>query len=340
MKFLESISQSSRAYVIAEAADAHYGSIERAKQMIDKAKWAGADAIKFQHHLPDEEMLPSTPMSSNMTEPLYEFLLRNALSISQHSELEQYSIEAGIQYLCTPFSYAAALELENTLNLPVYKIGSGEMNDFPTIEKIAQFGKPLIVSTGMSFLEEVDETYDFLNKLDVDFALLNCTSAYPPKASDLRIGFTREMIRRYPKALIGFSDHSDNLNSSIAAISLGAKIIEKHVTIDSELSGPDAEVSISFEALRDLVEVSDFLAQALGSEKTVSPSEIEIRSWARRSLVYTQDLKIGEALKEGDIWGKRPGTGVPSRKLGDYLGKTLIRDVEKNTLLSDDDFGL
>jgi N-acetylneuraminate synthase len=192
----------------------------------------------------------------------------------------------------------------------------------------------------MSYLEEVDETYEFLCSQGIRFAMLNCTSAYPPKADDLRIGFTAEMINRYPRAIIGFSDHSDNLISSIAALSLGARIVEKHVTIDSELTGPDSEVSISFESLKELVDVSEFLAQALGSDKTVTASEVEIRTWARRSLVYVRDLSEGEILSQGTIWGKRPGTGIPSRQLPQYLGKRLIRAVSKNTLVSDSDFSL
>lgn len=336
---IERIRKSPKCFIIAEAADAHYGDMGRAKQMISAAKSAGADAIKFQHHIPDAEMLPEIPMSSNMHEPLYEFLMKNALSVEQHGELQEECLKQGITYLCTPFSIQAAEELESFLQpLPLYKIGSGEMLDFPTISRIAGFGKPLVVSTGMSELEEVDEAYRFLCSLDVNFALLNCVSAYPPRAEELRIGFTAEMAIRYPRATVGFSDHTNSIYSSIAAIAVGAKIVEKHVTADPNLKGPDAPSSITFEQLAELVSAADMLAVGMSRTREVTESEREIREWARRSLVYQVDVRKGQFLEQGMIWGKRPGTGVPARNLERYLGRQLARDVSSNTLLQEDDF--
>jgi len=337
MNFYQQLINSSTPYIIAEGADAHYGSMERAKTMIDKAKLAGASAIKFQHHLPDEEMLPDVPMSGNMKEPLYDFLKRNALSISQHVELYEYSKEIDIQYLCTPFSWKAAQELEEALNLPAYKIGSGEMTDLPTLEKIAGLGKPMIVSTGMAAVEEIDRTYNFLIDLGVQLVLMNCTSAYPPVYSDLHLGFIKEMLSRYPKAIIGHSDHTDDIYSSIVAVGMGAKLLEKHVTADEDLAGPDATVSLTFGKLAELVRVSKLISTAMSDKKFIHENEVEIVEWARRSLVTSKELKKGHILVADDVWGKRPGTGIPSANYWRVIGKTIIRDLPKNVLLRPED---
>jgi len=337
MSFIEKI-KSEDFYVIAEAADAHYGSLDRAKEMVIQAKIAGANAIKFQHHIPDAEMLRDIPLSGNMKEPLYDFLVKNALKIEQHVELNSFCIQNSIDYLCTPFSLKAALELESNIDLPAYKIGSGEMLDHPTIKEIMKFGKPMIISTGMSTIEEIDLTYEIVKNHTPGLVMMNCTSAYPPNYSDIHISFTKDMVNRYPKAIIGFSDHSPGLEVVLAAFVLGAKVIEKHITLSHELSGPDQSVSIDFQDLKKMIEQLTNLGIALKSKKEIHPTEIEIRSWAHRSLVYNYDLKKGEKLKKGDIWGKRPGTGVPSRFINDYTGKILKQDVFQNTLLADEDF--
>ena len=337
MSFFSEITQSNF-YFIAEAADAHYGDMSRARAMVDSAKTAGADAIKFQHHIPDEEMLRETPMSSNMTEPLYDFLLRNALTIEQHVELADYCAKVGIQYLCTPFSLAAAKELEEKISPPAYKIGSGELLDHPTIKEIAKFNKCMIISTGMSTPEEIDTTYEILKDHAPGLIMMNCTSAYPPKYEDIHLKFIEEMKVRYPKAVLGFSDHSPGVETVIASFTLGAKVIEKHVTLSHELAGPDATVSINFHTLGELIKSLENLSRAFTAKKEIHPSEVEIRHWAHRSLVYLLDLSKGEVIKDGDIWGKRPGYGIPSFRLEDFIGKKLKADVRKNTLLTVEDF--
>ena len=327
-----------RAFIIAEGADAHYGSMERAREMIAAAHEAGADAIKFQHHIPDAEMLPDIPRSANMEIPLYEFLKKNALTIDQHVELHACAQAVGIEYLCTPFSLTAALELREALPLRAYKIGSGELTDIPTLEAIASFGLPMIVSTGMATVEEIDATYTALMRLDVSLVLMNCTSAYPPRLDDINLGFIPLMAQRYPGAVVGHSDHTPGITTSVGAIALGARVIEKHVTTDATLRGPDADVSITFDQLAELVDAAHTLYQAASSDKTVRESEVEIRAWARRSLVYLESFPAGHVISTGDLWGKRPGTGVPSARLGEFIGRTLTRPVTGNTLLSEQDF--
>lgn len=337
MNFLEQLSRG-EFYLIAEGADAHYGDLSRAKLMADLAKKAGASAIKFQHHIPDEEMLPEIPMSGNMREPLYEFLKRNALSIEQHIELFEHCNQIGIDYLCTPFSLQAAIELEKHINPFAYKIGSGELLDHPTILKIMEFKKPMIISTGMSTKEEIDLTYKLFENYEYGLVLMNCTSAYPPRPEDIHLKFITEMITRYPRATIGHSDHTPGIETVIAAFVLGAKILEKHITISHDLLGPDDSVSIDFDKLAELVGILKNLQISLRVEKEIHPSEWEIRDWAHRSLVFLRDLPKGHIITENDIWGKRPGTGVPSRMINQYVGKKLSKAVMGNTLLSDKDF--
>jgi N-acetylneuraminate synthase len=325
-------------YFIVEVADAHYGSMDRAKRMIERSVQSGAQAVKFQHHIPDAEMLPEIPMSKNMTEPLYEFLLKNAISIEQHVELSEYCKKQKIDYLCTPFSYKAAQELQKFIDPIAYKIGSGELLDHPTIIKIMEFNKPMIISTGMSTEDEIKLTYDLFNNYKKALVLMNCTSAYPPKMEEVHISYVSRMKQVFPKAIIGHSDHTPGIETTLASFVLGANVFEKHLTDDEKLSGPDQSVSINFEQLTELIKMLNNLSTALKAPKAIHENEIEIREWAHRSLVYNRDLNSGEIIKEGDIWGKRPGTGVPSRFLEDFIGKKLTQNVTNNTLLKHEDF--
>lgn len=324
--------------VIAEIADAHYGDLARAKEMARLAKEVGCDFAKFQHHLPKHEMLRVIPDSANMKEPLFDFLVKNALSIEQHVELARYCEQIGIEYLCTPFSREAAIELEERISPNLYKIGSGEMTDFPTLEIVAAFGKPMILSTGMSSISEIDETYEFILEKVPQLILMNCTSAYPPAASDIFLKFIPMMIQRYPKAIIGHSDHMPTIYTSLGAVALGARIVEKHVTIDSSLIGPDDSVSISFNDMKQLVLGIHEIDTASQTDKRVLESELPIQKWARRSLVYLKNLESGTVITSEDIWGKRPGTGVPSKYFSNFVGKKLKNSVYVDTLLSPDDF--
>ena len=319
-------------FVVAEACDNHMGDLATAKEMVRLAKLAGADAIKFQHHLPDEEMLPDAPMSDNFSEPLYDFLKKHALRLQDHAALKRHCEESGILYLCTPFSYQAALEL-NELKVEAFKIGSGEMTDIPSLQKIARLGKPMILSTGMCALEEVDETVAALKPEKVSLALLNCVSEYPPVYGDINLGVIRTMQQRYPDLVIGHSDHTPDLYTSFAAVALGAAIIEKHVIIDKLQPGPDQSVSIDMSELHELVSGIRKIEQALGSEKAVHGRERPIREWAFRSVVSVKAIKAGQQIAADMVWTKRPGTGIPSKRLQDVIGKTAKVDIPVNTLL-------
>lgn len=319
--------------IIAEACDNHFGSIHKAKKMIELAKKAGADVIKFQHHLPDEEMLPNVPKSDNFDENLYDFLKKNALKLKDHNILKNYCKKLNITYLCTPFSYKAAQELM-TLDVCGFKVGSGELSDHPTIKKISEFKKPILLSTGMSTENEIQQTYSILKNTNIEFGLMNCLSEYPPNYEDLNLKYILKMKKKFLKAAIGHSDHTNDIFSSIAAVTLGAFIIEKHVTLDKNFKGPDSDVSIDFSDLTRLVKQIRLIEKSLGNKRIINNKEKIIRSWAHRSIVTIKEIKKGETFSEENIWTKRPGTGIPAKDYESVLGKISNKKIKNNTLLN------
>jgi len=321
-------------FIIAEACDNHLGRMDYAKKMIDIAVLCNADAIKFQHHLPDEEMLKDVPLSSNFKEPLYDILKKYSLSLDQHRELKSYCNNKKIIYMCTPFSKKAADEIEDLVDL--YKIGSGELTDHPTLIEIAKKGKPMILSTGMSNLEEIEETITILRKYNNNIMILNCTSEYPPDYKDINVKLIPKLKEKF-NIIVGHSDHTPDNYSCFAAVSQGAKIIEKHIILDKLHPGPDQNVSIDPMGLKDLIEGIRKIEYCMGENKNLHDLEKPIKQWARRSIVTIKDIKKGEKFTLDNLWTKRPGTGIPAKKLFDILGNISNNDIEKDNLLDGND---
>ena len=320
-------------FLIAEACDNHFGSLSNAFQMVRKAKQAGADIIKFQHHLPDEEMLRKVPKSSNFTTDLYSFLKKYALKLEHHYKIKEYCKKQKIKYLCTPFSLKAAFELKK-IGVNFFKIGSGEFTDTPFIEQILKFKDPIIFSTGMSKISEIDMMYKFIIKRkNNNVTFMHCISEYPTNIKDLNLKFIPKMINKYSEISIGHSDHTNSLFSSFAAATLGAKYIEKHVYLDGMNFGPDRDVSISFKQLKELKDGLNGLQVCLGNVKKIFPKEKKIREWARRSIVTISDIKKGEKFTYKNLWSKRPGTGIPSYKLKNIIGKISRVNLSKDKIL-------
>ena len=324
-------------YIIAEASDNHMGDMDAAKEMCRMAKLAGADCIKFQHHLPDEEMLPDVSSPERYDMPLYDFLKQYALTLKQHNRLMEYCKMIGIQYLCTPFSLKAAYELD-AMGVDAFKIGSGEMTDIPTLVRIAKLRKPMIISTGMSTMNEIRRTYDILTQTDVPLAFTSCISEYPPRHEDINLKVIREMQKNFPDTVIGHSDHTPDLYTSFGAVALGANIIEKHVILDKKMQAPDQPVSIDFDDLYHLVDGIRKIESAMGNQKKVHPEEQQNRSWAFRSLVTRCPIKKGQRIEEDMIWSKRPGTGIPAYRMKEVIGKYAAQDIDENVLLKEEDF--
>lgn len=324
-------------FIIAEGCDNHLGNVDVAIEMARQAKLAGADCIKFQHHIPDAEMLPDAPMSDNFREPLYDFLIKYSLTLDQHKFIKKYCEEIGILYLCTPFSFQAALELKS-IGLEVFKIGSGEMTDLTSLQAIIGLNNPMIISTGMSTLKEIRETYQLLKKLKATFCFTNCVSEYPPIYEDMNLKVIPQLYRQFPDIVIGHSDHTPDLFTSFAAVALGAKIIEKHVILDKRIPGPDQSVSIDMKELAELVEGVRKVEAALGKRKKIHEKELPIRTWATRSVITTCDIPVGTILTEKMLWTKRPGTGIPSREMPKIIGKKTKKTLKANKMLKPDDY--
>ena len=331
-KFLKKNNISNYVYIIAEACDNHFGDLNKAKKMVVLAKKAGADCIKFQHHIADEEMLEAVPKSSNFDLTLYEFLKKYSLKLEDHIKLRKFCNKIDIQYLCTPFSYKAALELKKFVKIDCFKIGSGELTDIPSLIKISKLGKPMILSTGMSKVYEIQRTYNAL-KENTHISLMHCLSEYPTKYKDLNLKYIENLKKKFKNTIIGYSDHTDDIYSSIAAIACGAKIIEKHVILNRNMKGPDQKVSIDFKQLGNLVKGIRLLQNSFGNLKKIHKNEIPIRKWATRSIVAIKDIKKGERLSDENIWTKRPGTGIPSYRFNSVINNSAKKNIKKNSLL-------
>lgn len=326
------IGPSERCFVIAEACDNHLGSIEVAKEMVRQAKACGVDAIKFQHHLPNEEMLrDGVPMSANFDIPLYEFLERYALKLGEHYELFRYCKDLGIIYLCTPFSRKAACEI-NEMGVQAFKIGSGELTDLPTLKVIAGFSKPMILSTGMAEWSEIDETVQTLRPINPEIVLMNCVSEYPANHADVNLNVIGELERRYD-VIVGHSDHTPDIYTSVAAVAVGAKLIEKHFILDRCQPGPDRSVSIEPFELCELVKGVRRVEQALGSNKKIHDLEKPIRSWAHRSVVSIRPISKGSKIEADMVWTKRPGTGIAAKHLEEIISRTAVCDIPADHLI-------
>lgn len=323
-------------FIIAEGCDNHLGNMDTAKEMVRQAKACGADAIKFQHHLPDEEMLrEGVPMSANFNMPLYDFLKLYALKLEDHYELLRYCRELGIIYLCTPFSRKAAEEI-NEMGVEAFKIGSGELTDLPTLKVIASFGKPVILSSGMAVIEEIDETINTLRPINDQLMLMNCTSEYPARHEDVNLGLIPFLRDRYDLN-IGHSDHTPDIYTCIGAVAMGAKLLEKHIILDRRQPGPDQSVSIEPYELYQMVLAARRVEVALGSAKKVHDLEKPIRTWAHRSVVSLRPIPAGTVITQAMVWTKRPGTGIPAKHLDEIVGRVARVDIPVDHLIAWDE---
>ena len=319
--------------VIAEIGINHEGNFEKAIHMVNDAHKAGCECVKFQSHVIEDEMIPNNVIPGNAKESIWEIMKRCTLSEEEERKLKEYTENLGMIYLCTPFSRAAAERLKR-LNVSAYKIGSGECNNYPLIKHIAANGKPVILSTGMNDLKSIEPAVNILRQADVPFALTHCTSIYPTPYDKVRLGGIEELADSFPDAVIGLSDHSIGNYTCFAAVALGARILEKHFTSDKTWPGPDVPISIDPVELKELVEGSRAIYEALGGSKTILPEEQPTIDFAYACVVTIRDIKAGEVLSAENIWVKRPGTG--EIKAVDYeklFGKTVQSNIPTNSQL-------
>lgn len=320
-------------YIIAEACINHQGELSIAKEMVEIAKKANCDAVKFQIHELDDEMLKDTPISKNFgKKSLYEALDSTNLGIEKLKKIKQLCIKLEIDFLCTPFSFKSCDQLVNKVGVDLIKVGSGECTNFPLQKHIASKKKPMIVSTGMTEMYEVKETYKLLKTLKNPFALMHCVSAYPCPYEIMNLGLIRKYIDMF-KVPIGLSDHTPTIYTSLAAVSQGACIIEKHFTLDKNMDGPDHRSSINPKELVELVEGCLAVYKSMGEKKIVNKEEKEILSWARESVVTIKNINLGEKFTLSNISVKRPSPRrnvIPAKSFDQVLGKICKRNISKN----------
>jgi len=320
-------------FVIAEIGINHNGNFKKAKKMIDDAHKTGAECVKFQCHIIEDEMIPNDVVPANANESIWTMMKRCSFTEDEEIKLKNYTEKLNMIYLSTPFSRAAANRLEK-MDITAYKIGSGECNNIPLIEHIASFQKPVILSTGMNSLKDISKSVKILEKNKVDYALLHVTSMYPTPYEKVRLGALAELKQNYPKAVIGLSDHSYGNYTCFAAVALGASILEKHFTSNKKWRGPDMPISIDPKELNDLINGSNAIQKALGGKKTILPEEKSTINFAYASVVTTKNINKGEKFSKTNIWVKRPGTGeIRAINYKTILNKTVKMTIKKNTQL-------
>lgn len=318
---------------IAEIGINHEGSFEKAVRMVDDAAAAGCECAKFQSHVIEDEMIPNDVIPGNATESIWDIMKRCALSEAEEIELKRYVESKGLIYLCTPFSRAAAIRLES-MGVPAFKIGSGECNNYPLIAHIASYKKPVILSTGMNNLDSVALAVDILRRAGVPFGLLHCTSMYPTPYRKVRLGALGALARRFPDAVVGLSDHSLGNYTCLAAVALGARILEKHFTSDMGWPGPDVPISMDPAGLRDLVQGCRAVFEALGGGKDILPEEKPTIDFAYACVVAIREIAPGEPLTMENVWVKRPGTGeIKAVHFDSLLGKKARSAIPLNAQL-------
>ena len=319
--------------VIAEIGINHEGDPAKARRMIDDAADAGCECVKFQAHVIDDEMIPAAAgvIPGNASESIWAIMKRCALSEDDDRALQAHAERRGLIYLSTPFSRAAADRLE-AMNVPAYKIGSGECNNYPLVRHIAGFGKPVILSTGMNDLESIRPAVEILRGARVPFALTHCTSMYPTPYDKVRLGAIPQMREVFPDAVIGLSDHSIGNYTCLAAVALGARILEKHFASDKSWPGPDVPISVDPIELADLVRGSRAVFAALGGAKTILPEEQPTIDFAYACVVTLGAIKAGDALSTSNVWVKRPGTGeIKARDFERVVGRRAAHDLAADT---------
>lgn len=321
--------------VIAEIGINHGGSLDVAKGMVSAAHSAGCEMVKHQTHFVEDEMTDEAKQifPPNADVSIWEVMERCALSKDDEIALKKHAESLGMIYISTPFSRAAA-DFLNDIGVAGYKIGSGECNHLPLIRHIASFGKPIIMSTGMQTVETMRPSVRVLDDAGIDYALLECTNLYPSPPEIVSLQGIGDLRAAFPRAVIGFSDHSIGPFMALASVALGACILERHFTDTRYRKGPDISCSMDPAELKFLIDRSREIQIALNNPKQRTEPEEDVYRFARGSVVADTDLPAGHVITAADIWARRPGSGEISVQHFDRLiGATLTRSVQRNQQL-------
>ena len=318
--------------IIAELGINHGGSLKVAKEMVDAAKRAGVEVIKHQTHIIEDEMSSEAKkvIPGNASDSIYQIMKNCALNENEEVELQRYVHEKEMLFISTPFSRAAADRLYK-MDIPAFKIGSGECNNYPLLRHIAGFGKPIILSTGMNSIESISKAVQIFKENDVDFALLHTTNLYPTPNHLVRLGAMTELASAFPGVPFGLSDHTLTNHSCFAAVALGASILERHFTDTMDRVGPDIICSMDEESCAELIEGSRIIATQRGGKKGPVKEEQVTINFAFASICSIKSIKKGEVFSEDNLWVKRPGTGeILPDEYEKILGKRATRNIDKD----------
>lgn len=329
----------SKVYIIAEAGVNHNGSLDIAKKLVDEAKKSGADCIKFQTFIAENIISKNAKQAKYQTKNIgkeqsqLEMIKKLELSFEDFKQLNNYCIEKNIDFLSTAFDLESIDFLES-LGMNTWKIPSGEITNLPYLIKIAKLKKKVILSTGMSTMQEIEDAVNILKKYGTnDITILHCTTQYPTLFEDVNLNAMLSIKEKFGYD-VGYSDHTKGIEVPIAAVALGATVIEKHFTLDNNMIGPDHKASLQPDELKKMVESIRNIELSLGDgRKVVANSEKENMSIARKSIVAKKSIRKGQLLSEENITVKRPGDGISPMKWFDILGTAAIRDFEEDELI-------
>lgn len=328
-------------YLIAEIAQAHDGSLGILHSYIDAVAKTGVQAIKFQMHIAAAESSIHEPFRvkfSREDKTRFDYWKRMEFTLAQWKDIKKHCDDVGLDFVCSPFSNLAVDWLEE-IGIHTYKVGSGEVTNFLLLDKIVKTGKPIIISSGMSSFEELDKTVEFLKSKKAVFSILQCTTAYPTKPAQYGLNVISELKQRY-KVQVGFSDHSAKVATGIAAVALGAEILEFHVVFHRSLFGPDAVASLTIEETKFLVDsVNDInLANANPIDKNNNESFSELKSIFEKSLAINKNLPAGHSITFDDLESKKPkGYGISAQYFMSVIGKKIKNDKSQWDFLNEDD---
>jgi len=325
--------------IIVEIGINHGGNLDVAFEMVDAAALAGAEIIKHQTHIVTDEMSSDAKkvVPAHTNESIYEIIDSCSLTELEEIELQKYVQKKGLIFISTPFSRAAAERLIR-MDVPAFKIGSGECNNYPLIKHIAKEGKPIILSTGMNTVESVGMAVDIFREYKIPYALLHCTNVYPTPPELVRLGAMVELQKNFPDAVIGLSDHTVTNYPVLGAVALGASIIERHFTDSMDREGPDISCSMDSQALKELVNGSKIIKQARGGQKGPVDAEKPTIDFAYASVVTIKEIKAGEEFSMDNIWVKRPGTGeIMAVEFDSIIGKKAANFIANDTQLKRED---
>jgi N-acetylneuraminate synthase len=333
------ISEDSPPVVIAEIGINHGGSLSEAIKIAGSAIDAGAHIVKHQTHIVEDEMSGAARnvIPGNSDKSIYEIISECALDLPEEKSLMDYVVSRGAEFISTPFSRAAVHRLIE-LNVPAYKIGSGECNNYPLVDLIARQGKPVILSTGMNSIGSVRKSVAILEKNQVPYVLLHTTNLYPTPHHLVRLGGMLELKDNFPNAFVGLSDHTVDNYACFAATALGATVLERHFTDSMNRIGPDIANSMDPTACAELINGTRIIKQELGGSKNYIPEEQVTMDFAFATVVTTKSISKGELFTRDNIWVKRPGTGeYTAEQYETLLGRRATRDIESDSHLMSGD---